>query len=1301
MNHKRTCAILHVLFTILVSSTGEVFDVTTICRYVEEPAVTNGNGSRTSYSDRVTIDIHARNNALSLPFFSPNGTVIEPNIGIDIEKCVPSITKNSNWKEKNFMTTYLHPFPPIAEAQHQFSTDNLIENIKFQDKITFNFKPSRREAVLCIFLMDWKADIESSNMYYVKIFYNQIHIIKCHPSAGYTHYLPYSMGSRRCSHVNTVYISNMFKQIQHNLGQFKSYTEMVEYTFEVFFSDGRLRIDAETSEEYYEDFFAWKDSYPIDVQYIALGTESYHGVVTFGGGPSWILTETSGSFESPSFVPVSNKLCVSVTYYKDENSILELNVTSHSGTVNFEPISTYSMEGGWKTTRYVAQFPEDTTRELVTVWLTAQNPDESTFLVQRIAGCNGEDLEDIVVLGETGTIPEYGYDVAVVRSSDDQDSLMCENGGKYDKERRGCICPAGFIGKICEIGCGENLYGSKCESRCSITINGCQGMRLCRPKLPCSCAPGLKGTHCDTPCEIREYGAECKQKCGKCSSITCDAFTGQCPDGCEPGYFPPYCQDTYKYMDVVPKTSPGVLDVSVTAELDSINQEGLGKPKFYQIQYKKSKETSWLELQPKPIPTQEVVVNITGLEPATHYQVRVVLIDSDGSSYQGERVAQKEFRTKCKMPGAERYNLHLTETTDSSLRVAWNYTPESYLSCPVTHFEVQMKEYWRWLSHTTPHNLQTVNFTKLLPGQKYEIRVRAVTIDGPTTFSKVLVAHTKDMTPWKVLNLELVSQTSNKLEVTWSPPLITAGTITSYRVSYQCQKLLACSAQDCSHSKGRVEVATTTATLRDLLPHAQYSVNVAALAAKWGPAAYIWAATDIAEPEVAPDPSSSSAAVQRTNTSFTVQWEPPLDCSNLNGYPTGYKYQLFLHSNSTLLKEGSTDLTTATFTHLAPHTQYIVKVFLETSEGWSADHPLLIPVQTRATTPDVVEGLTVYKRGRRMLGVRWAPPKMTYGDIESFTISYKKESDPSAMSKVLKQTPCIAWPHLFCYTIDNLTPDSKYVVHVQTRNVEVAEDGIASSVAAVTKEAAPEAPSFIRVESQSQTDLTIEWGIPNMLNGVLRSFLVNLEETDSFNITDCCQYFPIQEVAVQAEKANYSLQLTDLKPASTYTISMTAKTVALSPAVALTAHTRPPVPPMDNLIEMSEDYNQLSNTPEVVVLPSQVYKDLITGYLMLVLPQEAEAEANATVWNSWLSGELEVLTNGTFYIAAEFQPSDLENSTTFQIGSDSEIRAGKWGAVQNPALEEGAKYRIGFVAVLEYCGVLNIGYTESPDFQIE
>ncbi|XP_069681553.1 tenascin-R-like isoform X2 [Periplaneta americana] len=1291
MSHNNWKSVTLCLFLILLdSSVAEVFDVTTICRYVENPTIQN----HTSYSDRVTIDVHARNNAVSLPLLSPNGTLIEPNIGINIEKCMPSINQECSWKINNFALSYAEKSALLKTGTQALSTTNLIKDIKFQNNIEFTFQAKVYDEVLNIFLMGSETNLKSSDMYYMKVEHYYSYLYKCYPLASSRYDIPYSGGYRSCNHVNSWSLSSLLWGGSRDYNGRYSNVDMKRHTFHVNVTNGRLRL----SNNYYSSIIDWQDSYPIDVKFISLGTAKLDGKIQFVGSPSWIMTDESGFFKSPSFVPSSNKLCVSVTYYKAPFSVLELNVTSHTYTVIFEPISTHYMEGGWQTTRYMAQLP-DTTRDSVSVLLTAQNPGVSKFLIQRILGCNGEDLEDIAALGETETIPQYGYDVAVVRDSKSGgDALECVNGGKFDVERRGCICPAGFIGKACEIGCGENFYGSKCDARCSMTSRGCQGMRLCRPKLPCACAPGLKGTHCDITCEWGEYGAECKQTCGKCSKDTCDVFTGLCSDGCKPGYFPPYCQERYTYMSVKPDTSPGFLDVVVTAYLQSENQMGLGTPRFYQIQYK-SRDMSWLEFEPKPNLGQEVVVNITGLKPATHYQVRAILIDSDGNSYQDERVASNEFRTKCKVPSAVHYNLQLVQDTDDSLEVAWNYTSESHLWCPVTHFEVQRKEYWRWVSHTTSDSVQTASFKELLPGLKYEIRVRAVTVDGPAPFSDILVAHTKDNTPWKVFNFELVSKTSNKLEVKWTSPLVTAGTIMSYRVSYQCLKLLGCSKQDCSHSKGQVEVKATTAILRDLLPHAQYSVNVAALAAMWGPEAYIWAVTDITEPEVAPDPSSSSAVVQRTNTSFTVQWQPPHDCSSVNGYLTGYKYQLLWQSNSTLLKEGSTDLTTTTFTHLVPHTQYIVKVFLETSKGWNANHPLLIPVQTRATTPDVVEGLAVYKRGRRMLGIRWAPPKMTYGDIESFTISYKKESDRSVMSKILKTTPCVAWPHLFCHTINNLTPDSKYIVNVQARNVEVAEDGDPASVVAVTKEATPEAPSYIRIDSQSHTSLTIEWGLPNVLNGVLRSFLVNLEETDSFNVTDCCQYFPIQEVSVHAEKANYSVQIIDLKPASTYTISVTAKTVALSPAVTMTAHTRPPVPPMDNLIEMSQDYNELSNTPEVVVHPSQVYKDLITGYLVLVLPQKSEVEANATVWNTWLSHELKVLTNGTFYIAAEFEPSEVETSTTFEIGSDSDIRAGKWGVVQNPELQDGTKYRIGLVTVLEYCGVLNLGYAESQEFQ--
>jgi len=65
--------------------------------------------------------------------------------------------------------------------------------------------------------------------------------------------------------------------------------------------------------------------------------------------------------------------------------------------------------------------------------------------------------------------------------------------------------------------------------------------------------------------------------------------------------------------------------------------------------------------------------------------------------------------------------------------------------------------------------------------------------------------------------------------------------------------------------------------------------------------------------------------------------------------------------------------------------------------------------------------------------------------------------------------------------------------------------------------------------NQTQTNLTIEWGHPDLLNGVLRSFLITLEEIESFNSSACCEYFPVQEVAVQSEKLNYRLEVSFTK----------------------------------------------------------------------------------------------------------------------------------------------------------------------------
>jgi hypothetical protein len=55
----------------------------------------------------------------------------------------------------------------------------------------------------------------------------------------------------------------------------------------------------------------------------------------------------------------------------------------------------------------------------------------------------------------------------------------------------------------------------------------------------------------------------------------------------------------------------------------------------------------WLELEYRLISSNEVTRNITGLKSGTHYQVRVVLLDKDGGSYQGQNIVPADVITQC------------------------------------------------------------------------------------------------------------------------------------------------------------------------------------------------------------------------------------------------------------------------------------------------------------------------------------------------------------------------------------------------------------------------------------------------------------------------------------------------------------------------------------------------------------------------------------------------------------------------------------------------------------------------------
>ncbi|PSN41352.1 hypothetical protein C0J52_10389 [Blattella germanica] len=1206
MNSVRSILFIQILLLVFSDfANSEVFDVTTLYKF-EKSLVPILSEEKTvnkyHYKNKARIEVHGHNNALSIPFLLNNGTIAEPNLGIDTESNILTAFDNDKWEKNNILPVALWGNNPLKNKDGTYSVylNNNVTDAKYsyysnnEMKITAKYTLLSSSAKFAIFLIGDKGSVKSSDMYYIDVSHNpygnsNIYIYKCtdnNQSGGSTYTIP-SGYTRRCAHQT----SNSFRNRLD--GSFI-------WSITISKSNGNLKIQITSSKlNGNTDALHWTDNNPID------------------------LVGKEGSLISPVFSPNTNKLCVSVNYAEipDIRSDLHLSaIWPDWETSNFSIAGQYTHNTNgrnWNfiTRRYITDIPEEKKSKPLKVKLQAytsesvklQADSSESFHILRIAGCNGDDLEDVLLLSESEEVDLLelqGYDVTIPRDENNlQNQTACKHGGKFDSGRGGCVCPAGFMGTSCETGCGPNIYGSKCDRRCSKTKRGCEGIKLCRPNLACTCAAGLMGDFCDIKCDKGYYGADCKETCGHCKNdMPCDPYTGSCP---------------------LEKEILEYYSMKIKFTLDTVNLAGIGNPWFYQVQYREhdNPNNSWYEASTHEITSSVVACNITGLKPATKYDTRVVLINDDGGSYQGADIATAVFRTNCEVP-------------------------------KVVDYTLQGKK-------------MEALFTDLLSGQQFNVRVRAVTIDGPMPFSDFLVVTTKDEVPGEVFNLKLVSKTSDNLEISWLPPLFTAGKIQGYKVTYQCQSLLACKEENCSYSSGMIEVTNNSTNLHGLLPFAKYLISVSAKAASWGPAAHLLTATETTVPQISPESNSVS---HRTNSSLMIHWSYPTNCSHFNGFVYGYRYEFYGSDNVILKEKNITNDNKETFTGLSP-------------------------------TPGPVKELTVYKRGRRMLGFRWAAPEATYGDIESFTVTYKREGY-EAVSSVLQPRYCTAWPKLYCHSFNNLHPDTEYTLMVQARNNEVAEDGEASTITTITKEYAPQAPSFIRVESQTQTDIALEWGLPNMVNGVLRSFLVNVEETDSYNVSACCQYFPLQEVPVRFEQEKYRLQFTGLQPASTYTVSVSAKTIAMGPPITMTAHTRPPVPSINGTIELSE-LTSLSAMTTINFNPITEFQELISKYLVIVSSESSDIHMpNTEIKDEWLKKKLSQLVNGTFYVAQELSPGELKKNPEVELGSDSEPLVGKWADSFNPELKVGEYYRIGLAVILDYCGMLSVAYTETEPLEV-
>ncbi|KAK7102425.1 hypothetical protein V1264_020644 [Littorina saxatilis] len=104
-----------------------------------------------------------------------------------------------------------------------------------------------------------------------------------------------------------------------------------------------------------------------------------------------------------------------------------------------------------------------------------------------------------------------------------------------------------FFINICEVqvwGCRDDLYGADCVEQCG----QCADNDTCSAvsgQCPDGCQPGWQGDTCKQKCDAGKYGINCSSTCGHCNhGDACHHINGTCPSGCEAGFDPsdPLCE---------------------------------------------------------------------------------------------------------------------------------------------------------------------------------------------------------------------------------------------------------------------------------------------------------------------------------------------------------------------------------------------------------------------------------------------------------------------------------------------------------------------------------------------------------------------------------------------------------------------------------------------------------------------------------------------------------------------------------------------------------------------------------------
>lgn len=774
---------------------------------------------------------------------------------------------------------------------------------------------------------------------------------------------------------------------------------------------------------------------------------------------------------------------------------------------------------------------------------------------EEILTVTAEELRSTIYEGTWFTFNVYPFDVNTQQMESISPSSVCANGGFSNKN--GCTCPPGFKGNTCEHGCGPNKFGVDCTGICSMRQTQCRQMMFCTKGFGCKCPAGYIGDDCSTECTSGTYGVNCKQLCSeRCNSTSCDAYTGACNTGCASSYIAPDCKEKYPWLKSPPQLeSSDFKSLKLKIDFNSENIQGSRNVNsvYYQIIFKTtSNESEFKQLELKEIRQQNSVIEIIdNLKPGISYSFGVMLVAEDGNSNK-EDIQIVNYTTKCLFSRKINYDVSLLSGTDY-INVTWNkLNDQNEGDCYITGYLLKL------MMVNTPLQQQGFSeevisndnhgyvFKNLLYGEKYAVQVTAISATGQAKASEISYIYTEPYGFVQIRNIKANLNQSSSLIITWDVDEKYANTPLHYNIKYKINKYFSCSNEVIANIWTSILVYNQTRIeIWDLIPNTQYVIKVEPTIKGYtynDNTNIIFVKTPISNPKLIPIMTNDENGSYITNQSAYFNWTiNKTECSKLNGLFQGYQVILKDIDEGTQVSNSTTQ-NSVNFDGLKPSTKYELQLYVLTNYGYNSEQGLLIPFKTKTKFLEPVDELMVYKKNlkRKSIGIRWSYPDENI--VNGFIVIAIDENMNNTKQITIEPERCVVWQKLYCTTFENLIPNHQYTIKIKAKSIDYPTGGFTASVVCNFNDGFADKPENLRTTDVGSTHISLEWDIPWVFNGVLKSFIVNTEEISSKDIDKCCDSKPDLEILITEELPTYNCTINDLKPGSTYSIGVLSKT---------------------------------------------------------------------------------------------------------------------------------------------------------------